>query len=133
MSGRERRRLGTGQAVDAGSVPGLRARRLRAPAFLQPRTHARGRTALHGPASAPALSSARENSLTPLPTPPPTLPHSYCYYPGRNKDFLVSNAIFRAGGAAMLMTNKRSLYSRCKYELHSSTRVHTGQDDTAYR
>jgi hypothetical protein len=45
----------------------------------------------------------------------------------------VSNSIFRAGGAAMLMTNKPSLYSRCKYELHSSTRVHTGQDDTAYR
>ncbi|KAI8468058.1 MAG: FAE1/Type III polyketide synthase-like protein-domain-containing protein [Monoraphidium minutum] len=58
---------------------------------------------------------------------------SYCYYPGRNKDYLVSNVIFRSGGAAMLMTNKPSLYSRCKYELHSSTRVHTGQDDTAYK
>ncbi|GBF90415.1 hypothetical protein Rsub_03411 [Raphidocelis subcapitata] len=58
---------------------------------------------------------------------------TYCYYPGNNRDMLVSNAIFRAGGAAMIMTNKPSLYSRCKYELHSSTRVHTGQDDAAYR
>ena len=58
---------------------------------------------------------------------------TYCYYPGKNKDFLVSNAIFRSGGAAMVMTNKPGLYSRCKYELHSSTRVHTGQDDAAYR
>ncbi|GBF90650.1 hypothetical protein Rsub_03222 [Raphidocelis subcapitata] len=58
---------------------------------------------------------------------------TYCYYPGTNKDFVVSNAIFRSGGAAMLMTNKPSLYSRCKYELHSSTRVHTGQDDSAYK
>ncbi len=58
---------------------------------------------------------------------------TYAYYPGKNRDFLVSNAIFRAGGAAMLMTNKPSLISRCKYQLHSSTRVHTGQDDSAYR
>ena len=45
----------------------------------------------------------------------------------------MSNAIFRSGGAAMVLTNKPSLYSRCKYELHSATRVHTGQEDAAYR
>ncbi|KIY96628.1 3-ketoacyl-CoA synthase 6 [Monoraphidium neglectum] len=54
---------------------------------------------------------------------------TYCFYPGRHKDFLVANAIFRMGGAAMLMTNKPSLYSRCKYELQHAERVHTGQDD----
>ena len=58
---------------------------------------------------------------------------TYCFYPGRHKDFLVANAIFRMGGAAMLMTNKPQLYSRCKYELQHSERVHTGQDDTSYR
>jgi 3-ketoacyl-CoA synthase len=63
----------------------------------------------------------------------PTETTTYCYYPGTNKDYVVSNAIFRAGGAAMLMTNKPALVPRCKYWLHSATRVHTGQDDTAYR
>jgi len=58
---------------------------------------------------------------------------TYCFYPGRQKDFLVANAIFRMGGAAMLMTNKPSLYSRCKYELQHVERVHTGQDDTSYK
>ncbi|KAI8470967.1 MAG: FAE1/Type III polyketide synthase-like protein-domain-containing protein [Monoraphidium minutum] len=58
---------------------------------------------------------------------------TYCFYPGRHKDFLVANAIFRMGGAAMLMTNKPSLYSRCKYELQYAERVHTGQDDTSYK
>jgi hypothetical protein len=58
---------------------------------------------------------------------------TYCYYPGYNKDYLVSNAIFRSGGAAMIMTNKPELVPRCKYLLHSATRVHTGQDDAAYK
>ncbi|KIY93827.1 3-ketoacyl-CoA synthase 5 [Monoraphidium neglectum] len=58
---------------------------------------------------------------------------TYCFYPGRHKDFLVANAIFRMGGAAMLMTNKPSLYSRCKYELQYAERVHTGQDDASFK
>lgn len=58
---------------------------------------------------------------------------TYCFYPGRHKDFLVANAIFRMGGAAALFTNKPSLYSRCKYELQYAERVHTGQDDASYR
>lgn len=58
---------------------------------------------------------------------------TYCFYPGTHKDFLVSNAIFRMGGAACLMTNKPELYSRCKYELQHSVRVHTGQDDTSFK
>jgi hypothetical protein len=63
----------------------------------------------------------------------PTEVTTYCFYPGTHKDFLVANAIFRMGGAAMLMTNKPSLYSRCKYELQHADRVHTGQDDTSYK
>lgn len=45
----------------------------------------------------------------------------------------MSNAIFRTGGSAALLTNRPALYGRCKYELHSATRVHTGQEDDAYR
>jgi 3-ketoacyl-CoA synthase len=63
----------------------------------------------------------------------PTEVTTYCFYPGTHKDFLVANAIFRMGGAAMLMTNKPALYSRCKYELQHADRVHTGQDDASYK
>jgi hypothetical protein len=58
---------------------------------------------------------------------------TYCFYPGKVKDYLVANAIFRMGGAAVLMTNKPSLVKRCKYQLTHAVRVHTGQDDAAYR
>ncbi len=58
---------------------------------------------------------------------------TFCYYPGSNKDYLVSNVIFRSGSAGVIMTNKPSLIPRCKYELHSSTRVHMGRDDTSYK
>jgi hypothetical protein len=58
---------------------------------------------------------------------------TYCFYPGRIKDFLVANAIFRMGGAAVLMTNKPSLMKTSKYQLSHCVRIHTGQDDSAYR
>jgi 3-ketoacyl-CoA synthase len=58
---------------------------------------------------------------------------TYCFYPGKVKDYLVANAIFRMGGAAVMMTNKPSLVKRCKYQLTHAVRVHTGQDDAAYR
>jgi FAE1/Type III polyketide synthase-like protein len=45
----------------------------------------------------------------------------------------VANAIFRMGGAAVLMTNKPSMAKHSKYQLDHCVRVHTGQDDTAYR
>lgn len=57
---------------------------------------------------------------------------TYCFYPGRVKDYLVANAIFRMGGAAVLCTNKPSLASKAKYQLLHNVRVHTGQDDAAY-
>lgn len=58
---------------------------------------------------------------------------TYCFYPGKVKDYLVANAIFRMGGAAVMMTNKPSMYRQCKYQLNHAVRVHTGQDDAAYR
>lgn len=57
---------------------------------------------------------------------------TYCFYPGLEKNRMVANAIFRMGGAAIALTNKPSLKSRCKYELVATTRVHTGADDSAY-
>lgn len=58
---------------------------------------------------------------------------TYCFYPGKVKDYLVANAIFRMGGAAVLMTNKPALIKKSKYQLMHSVRIHTGQDDAAYR
>jgi hypothetical protein len=58
---------------------------------------------------------------------------TYCFYPGKVKDYLVANAIFRMGGAGMLMTNKPALARQSKYQLMHSVRIHTGQDDAAYR
>lgn len=58
---------------------------------------------------------------------------TYCFYPGKVKDYLVANAIFRMGGAGVLMTNKPALIRQSKYQLMHSVRIHTGQDDAAYR
>ena len=58
---------------------------------------------------------------------------TYCFYPGKVKDYLVANAIFRMGGAAVLFSNRRDLGRVAKYQLHHSCRVHTGQEDAAYR
>jgi 3-ketoacyl-CoA synthase len=46
---------------------------------------------------------------------------------------MVANAIFRMGGAAILMTNSPRWRSRAKYQLSHSVRVHTGQDDESYK
>ena len=37
---------------------------------------------------------------------------------------IVSNCLFRLGGAAMLLSNKRSDASRAKYDLLHTVRVH---------
>jgi hypothetical protein len=37
------------------------------------------------------------------------------------------------GGAGVLMTNKPALIKQSKYQLAHSVRIHTGQDDAAYR
>lgn len=58
---------------------------------------------------------------------------TYCFYPGKVKDYLVANAIFRMGGAGVMMTNKPALIRQSKYQLTHSVRIHTGQDDAAYR
>lgn len=57
---------------------------------------------------------------------------TYAFYPGREKARMVANVIFRMGGAAIMLTNKPSLYSRSKYQLMHNVRVHTGADDESY-
>ena len=58
---------------------------------------------------------------------------TYCFYPGRQKDLMVANAIFRMGGAASYFTNKPHMRHAAKYALEHSVRVHTGQADAAFR
>ena len=58
---------------------------------------------------------------------------TYAFYPGKHKSFMVANAIFRMGGAAVVLSNKASWASKAKYQLTHTVRVHTGQDDDSYK
>lgn len=57
---------------------------------------------------------------------------TYAFYTGKELNYWVANAIFRMGGAAVLLTNKASYARTAKYSLQYNVRVHTGQDDEAY-
>lgn len=54
------------------------------------------------------------------------------FYKGREKHRLVANAIFRMGGAAVLLSNKPSYRRHAKYKLAHAVRVHSGADDASY-
>ena len=54
------------------------------------------------------------------------------WYRGDEKGMLISNTLFRMGGAAMLLSNKSSDRSRAKYQLLHTIRTHRGADDEAY-
>ncbi|XP_072973576.1 3-ketoacyl-CoA synthase 20-like [Typha angustifolia] len=54
------------------------------------------------------------------------------WYWGNNRSMLVSNCIFRMGGAAVLLTNRPSDRRRSKYHLLHTVRTHKGADDRAY-
>lgn len=54
------------------------------------------------------------------------------WYWGNDRSKLVSNCIFRMGGAAILLSNKRSARRRAKYELVRSVRTHKGADDKSF-
>lgn len=58
---------------------------------------------------------------------------SSAFYRGRDKHCLVSNALFRMGGCAAILTSGASQKSRSKYQLSHSERVHTGARDTGYK
>jgi len=46
---------------------------------------------------------------------------------------LISNTLFRVGGAAVMLTNKPSLRSRAKFQLKHTVRTHMGADELSYR
>nr|AAX58618.1 beta-ketoacyl-CoA synthase [Orychophragmus violaceus] len=54
-------------------------------------------------------------------------------YAGDNRSMMVSNCLFRVGGAAILLSNKPRDRRRSKYELVHTVRTHTGADDKCYR
>ncbi|XP_075477258.1 3-ketoacyl-CoA synthase 11-like [Primulina tabacum] len=54
------------------------------------------------------------------------------WYCGNNRSMLVSNCIFRMGGAAILLSNKPSDKHRAKYQLIHTVRTHKGADDRSY-
>ncbi|KAJ3682563.1 hypothetical protein LUZ60_015136 [Juncus effusus] len=54
------------------------------------------------------------------------------WYFGNDRSMLLSNCLFRMGGAAVLLSNKRSDSSRAKYRLVHTVRTHKGSDDSCY-
>ncbi|XP_047334336.1 3-ketoacyl-CoA synthase 11-like [Impatiens glandulifera] len=54
------------------------------------------------------------------------------WYFGNNRSMLVSNCLFRMGGAAILLSNKSSDRRRSKYQLFHTVRTHKGADDKCY-
>ncbi|CAI9094477.1 OLC1v1030224C1 [Oldenlandia corymbosa var. corymbosa] len=54
------------------------------------------------------------------------------WYFGNERSMLVSNCLFRMGGAAILLSNKRSDRRRSKYQLVHTVRTHKGSDDKCF-
>eukprot|EP01006_Ploeotia_vitrea_P045854 TRINITY_DN66973_c6_g3_i1.p1 TRINITY_DN66973_c6_g3~~TRINITY_DN66973_c6_g3_i1.p1 ORF type:complete len:953 (+),score=542.04 TRINITY_DN66973_c6_g3_i1:83-2860(+) len=54
------------------------------------------------------------------------------WYRGQERGMLISNTLFRLGGAAVLMSNKPSDRARSKYRLKHTVRTHRGADDESY-
>lgn len=54
------------------------------------------------------------------------------WYFGNDRSKLVSNCLFRMGGAAILLSNKFSEKGRSKYQLVHTVRTHKGADDKCY-
>lgn len=54
------------------------------------------------------------------------------WYFGNERSMLVSNCLFRMGGAAVLLSNRSSDRCRSKYQLIHTVRTHKGADDRCY-
>lgn len=54
------------------------------------------------------------------------------WYLGENRSMLLSNTLFRMGGATMLISNKRQARHRAKYRLLHTVRTHHGARDDAF-
>ncbi|XP_047955985.1 3-ketoacyl-CoA synthase 20-like [Salvia hispanica] len=55
------------------------------------------------------------------------------YYLGHDKSKLLSNCLFRMGGAAILLSNRPSDRHISKYELSHTIRTHRGAEDRSYK
>ncbi|KAK1287032.1 3-ketoacyl-CoA synthase 6 [Acorus calamus] len=55
------------------------------------------------------------------------------WYAGNQRSMLLPNCLFRMGGAAVLLSNRRRDARRAKYKLVHVVRTHKGADDKAYR
>ncbi|KAM0874732.1 hypothetical protein ACQ4PT_037274 [Festuca glaucescens] len=53
-------------------------------------------------------------------------------YFGNSRPMLVTNTLFRMGGAAVLLSNRRVERQRAKYQLFHTVRTHRGADDESY-
>ena len=54
------------------------------------------------------------------------------WYKGNSKGFLLSNCLFRVGGSAALLSNRRGDRRNAQFQLSSLVRTHYGADDEAY-
>ncbi|CAL5096361.1 unnamed protein product [Urochloa decumbens] len=54
------------------------------------------------------------------------------WYLGNDRSMLVSNCLFRMGGAAILLSNRGSARRRAKYQLVHTVRTHKGADDRCF-
>ncbi|KAF8389045.1 hypothetical protein HHK36_025730 [Tetracentron sinense] len=54
------------------------------------------------------------------------------WYGGNERSMLVTNCLFRMGGAAILLSNKSSDRQRSKYQLVHTVRTHKGADDKCF-
>ncbi|KAM7464344.1 hypothetical protein LguiA_032465 [Lonicera macranthoides] len=55
------------------------------------------------------------------------------YYQGKERSMLVPNCLFRMGGAAVLLSNRRTFRTQAKYRLLHVVRTQKGADDKAFR
>jgi hypothetical protein len=61
------------------------------------------------------------------------MPATQNWYFGNDRSMLLPNCLFRVGGAAMLLSNRRRDAWRAKYELMHTVRTHLGAMDAAYK
>ncbi|KAK4791120.1 hypothetical protein SAY86_031533 [Trapa natans] len=54
------------------------------------------------------------------------------WYTGNDRSMILSNCLFRSGGCAMLLTNKRALRDRAMFKLKCLVRTHHGAWDDSY-
>ncbi|KAF5181084.1 3-ketoacyl-CoA synthase [Thalictrum thalictroides] len=76
------------------------------------------------------ILKVHKNSLALVVTMEAITPHVYI---GRNKSMLLTNTLFRMGGAAILLSNRKQDKTTAKYELQHLVRTNIGFDDQSYR